>query len=68
MAEYFYDKQSARDFIKKSTQGRPALFARIRLHGNEAWIVDYQRRDFTGNTSMQVLDNLNHEVDDIMKG
>lgn len=63
MAEYFYSKQEAEDFIKRSTQGRPVLFARIRLHGNEQWIVDYQRRDL--GSSIQILENLNHELDEL---
>ena len=64
MAEYFYDRKEAENFIKKSTQGRPVLFAKIKLHGNEQWIVDYQQRDLGG--SIQILQNLNDELDNLL--
>ena len=66
MAEYFSDKEGAVHFIQrwKSENGKPALFAKIRLHGSEKWIVDYHQREL--GRSIEILENLNGEIDNII--
>lgn len=62
MAEYFETPEEAEDYIRRAS--RPTeLYARIRLHGSEKWMVDHDRRNL--GSSITILDNLTGTIDRI---